>query len=232
MSPPEARRSPRRRPGRKRPQRRQGLALKRRGDAPATATSRKRQRRRTVLQRNRSADGPTPVQIALRPGLGAGQTASAQASGARVLAEVPAPIQPHTGRRYATANRCGSATRSRSAARTTRAGADPLGSTRLTSCLAHRRHRHCACRDLVRAPGRAAGGAGGLAPGAGALVRSVLRLPRRLRTLFRAYRCPRIPCGARAEGGAPPLRLSVSLDCISFFGVFRARSSSVIAHHR
>lgn len=128
MSPPEARRSPRRRPGRKRPQRRQGLALKRRGDAPATATSRKRQRRRTVLQRNRSADCPAPVQIALRPGLGAGQTASAQASEARVLAEVPAPIQPHTGRRYATANRCGSATRSRSTARTTRAGGTPLGS--------------------------------------------------------------------------------------------------------
>lgn len=161
MSPPEARRSPRRRPGRKRPLRRQGLALKRRGDAPATATSRKRQRRRTVLQRNRSADCPAPVQIALRPGLGAGQTASAQASEARVLAEVPAPIQPCTGRRFATANRCGSATRSRSAARTTRAGADPLGSNRLTSCLAHRRHRHRACRDLVRAPGRAAGGAGG-----------------------------------------------------------------------
>lgn len=50
--------------------------------------------------------------------------------------------------------------------------------------------------------------------------------------LYRAYRCPRIPCGARAEGGAPPLRLSVFLDCISFFWVFRARSSSVIAHHR
>ena len=81
-------------------------------------------------------------------------------------------------------------------------------------------------------PRGASCGAGGLAPGAGALVRSVLRLPRRLRTLFRAYRCPRIPCGARAEGGAPSLWLSVSLDRISFFWVFRARSSSVIAHHR
>lgn len=161
MSPPEARTLAPPPPWAQAPAAASGARSQKTGDAPATATSRKRQRRRTVLQRNRSADCPAPVQIALRPGLGAGQTASAQASEARVLAEVPAPIQPPTGRRFATANRCGSATRSRSAARTTRAGADPLYSNRLTSCLAHRRHRHCACRDLVRASGRAAGGAGG-----------------------------------------------------------------------
>ena len=73
------------------------------------------------------------------------------------------------------------------------------------------------------APRGAPCGAGGLAPGAVALVRSVLRRPRRLRTLFRAYRCPRIPCGARAEGGAPPLWSSVFLDRISFFW-FSARA--------